>query len=103
MAIAAPAFTVGIEEEYLLVDRETRDLASDPPASLMAECETLLEGRVSPELMRAQVEVGTRPFETVREARADLAHLRATVAQAAPAMPRETTASPCTESQGQVP
>ena len=83
MAIAAPAFTVGIEEEYLLVDLETRDLASDPPASMMAECEKLLEGQVSPELMRAQVEVGTRPFKTVREARADLAHLRATVAQAA--------------------
>ena len=83
MAIAAPAFTVGIEEEYLLVDRETGDLASDPPASLMAECETLLEGQVSPELMRAQVEVGTRPFKTVREARADLAHLRGMVAQAA--------------------
>ena len=83
MAIEAPAFTVGIEEEYLLVDRETGDLASDPPASLMAECETLLEGQVSPELMRAQVEVGTRPFATVREARADLAHLRAMVAQAA--------------------
>ncbi len=83
MAIEAPAFTVGIEEEYLLVDRETRDLASDPPASLMAECETLLEGQVSPELMRAQVEVRTRPFKTVREARADLAHLRAMVAQAA--------------------
>ena len=83
MAIEAPAFTVGIEEEYLLVDRETGDLASDPPASLMAECETLLEGQVSPELMRAQVEVGTRPFATVREARADLAHLRAMVARAA--------------------
>ena len=83
MAIAAPAFTVGIEEEYLLVDLETRDLASDPPASMMAECEKLLEGQVSPELMRAQVEVGTRPFKTVREARADLARLRATVAQAA--------------------
>ena len=26
-----PAFTIGIEEEYLLVDRESRDLATNPP------------------------------------------------------------------------
>jgi carboxylate-amine ligase len=35
-----PSFTIGIEEEYLLVDRETRDLAVDPPKSFMTECET---------------------------------------------------------------
>ncbi|MCH7889244.1 MAG: carboxylate-amine ligase [Proteobacteria bacterium] len=75
-----PSFTVGIEEEYLLVDRETRDLAPDPPAGMMKDCESLLEGQVSPEFLRAQIEVGTRPYKTVREARADLAHLRATVA-----------------------
>jgi len=46
MAVEAPRFTVGIEEEYLLVDRATRDLAADPPASLMAECEKRLEGQV---------------------------------------------------------
>ncbi|MCH7929932.1 MAG: carboxylate-amine ligase, partial [Proteobacteria bacterium] len=43
--------------------------------------ESLLEGQVSPEFLRAQIEVGTRPHKTVREARADLAHLRATVAR----------------------
>ena len=26
-----PSFTIGIEEEYLLVDLETMDLANDPP------------------------------------------------------------------------
>ena len=30
-----PPFTVGIEEEYLLVDPETRDLASDPPEAIL--------------------------------------------------------------------
>ncbi len=35
-----PSFTIGIEEEYLLVDKETRDLVTDPPAGLMADCET---------------------------------------------------------------
>ncbi len=78
-----PALTVGIEEEYLLVDRATRDLASDPPASMMKDCEALLEGQVSPVFLRAQIEVGTRPCATVGGARADLAHLRATVAEVA--------------------
>ena len=32
MALHDPAFTIGIEEEYLLVDRKTRDLVPDPPA-----------------------------------------------------------------------
>ena len=30
-----PGFTIGIEEEYLLVDPETRNLADDPPASIL--------------------------------------------------------------------
>ena len=38
MTIKEPSFTLGIEEEYLLVDRDTRDLAIDPPDELLAEC-----------------------------------------------------------------
>ncbi len=78
-----PEFTIGIEEEYLLVDRLSRDLAAEPPDSMMAECESLLRGQVAPEFMRAQIEVGTRVCGRVREARADLARLRATVAEVA--------------------
>jgi glutamate---cysteine ligase / carboxylate-amine ligase len=78
-----PTFTVGMEEEYLLVDRATRDLVRDPPPTLLAECERRLEGQVSPEFLRAQIEVQTRPFLTVPEARADLARLRRTVIEVA--------------------
>ncbi len=83
MAIREPELTVGVEEEYLLVDRASRDLAADPPAAMLAECEELLDDQVRPELMRAQIEVGTRPCNNVREARADLARLRAIVAEVA--------------------
>ena len=31
--------TLGIEEEYLLVDPITRELAQDPPPELLAECQ----------------------------------------------------------------
>ena len=55
----SPPFSVGIEEEYLLVDRATRDLVVEAPPNVMAECERRLEGRVSPEFMQSQIEVGT--------------------------------------------
>ena len=38
MTTREPSFTLGIEEEYLLVDTETLDLAVDPPTVLLKEC-----------------------------------------------------------------
>lgn len=78
-----PAFTLGIEEEYHLVDRASRDLASEPPGELLAECRSLLADQVSPEFLKSQIEVGTRPRETLAEARRDLAGLRRAVAEVA--------------------
>ncbi len=85
MAIPHPSFTVGIEEEYMLVDLETRALVPDPPEEMMAECQALLEGQVGPEFLRSQIEIGTRVASTVAEAREDLARLRSVVATVAKA------------------
>ncbi len=78
-----PSFTVGMEEEYLLVDRETRDLVVAPPDSLMSRCEQELEDRVSPEFLQSQIEVGTSKCDTVGQAGAELAELRRTIARIA--------------------
>jgi carboxylate-amine ligase len=83
MTPAEPEFTLGIEEEYFLVDRATRDVVEDPPAAMLADCEALLAGQVSPEFLRSQVEIGTRVCASLAEARADLRHLRRTVAEVA--------------------
>ena len=83
MVAAEPEFTLGIEEEYFLVDRATRDVAGDPPAALLAECEALLAGQVGPEFLRSQIEVATGVCANLAEARAELRHLRATVAAVA--------------------
>jgi len=83
MALHEPSFTIGIEEEYLLIDRETRNLASDPPAALFQECEDLLGSQVSPEFLRAQIEIGTKVCGSVQEAAADLRYLRKTVSTVA--------------------
>src|SRR6266480_2148771 len=77
MAYREPAFTLGIEEEYLLVDRASRDLVRE----LLAECEAVLETQVTPEFLRSQIEVGTRVCTSSAEARADLSRLRKTVAE----------------------
>lgn len=71
-----PEFSIGVEEEYLLVDRETRALIVDPPQSLIGECEERIGGQVTSELLRSQIEVGTRVCHSVQEVRDDLARLR---------------------------
>ena len=78
-----PEFTLGIEEEYFLVDRATRDVVGDPPKGMLAELETLLGGQVSPEFLRSQIEIGTRVCVTHDAARADLRRLRRTIAATA--------------------
>src|SRR5215510_13226546 len=87
MAIREPSFTLGIEEEYLLVDKDSRDLAQEPPPALLAKCqEALLDygGQVSPEFLRSQIEVGTSVCHTMHEARDELIRLRTTVGGLAP-------------------
>lgn len=83
MAIPKPEFTIGIEEEYLLVDRTTRNLVEDPPESLMKDAVERLGSQVGHEFLRSQIEVGTRICTTVQEARQDLARLRKAVAEVA--------------------
>jgi glutamate---cysteine ligase / carboxylate-amine ligase len=80
MSAGEPTFTLGIEEEYLLVDLKTRDLATDPPKELMERCEKALPKRVTPEFLRCQIEVGTPVCERIEDARQELAHLRGTIA-----------------------
>lgn len=76
MTLSKSDLTIGVEEEYLLVDLESRDLVNDPPPDLMKQCAKLSKGQVSAELMRSQIEVGTKVCHTVEEARQDLSQLR---------------------------
>lgn len=78
-----PALTIGVEEEYLLVDVETRELVVDPPKALLAQCEARIKDLVRPEFMTSQIEIGTRVCRNTKEAREDLAWLRRTVAEVA--------------------
>ena len=81
MRSGEPPFTVGIEEEYLLVDLHTRDVADDPPPALLRECIERGGGQISLEFLRSQLEVGTRVCRSLAEARADLARLRSIIVE----------------------
>jgi glutamate---cysteine ligase / carboxylate-amine ligase len=74
--IDRPAFTIGIEEEYLVVDRQTRDLVKDPPTEMWDSLREVLGPQVAPEFLKAQIEVGTKVCAKLAEARDDLAGLR---------------------------
>ena len=80
---AAPEFTIGVEEEYYLVDSGTGDLAAEAPAGFIAECERRLPGQVTPEFLQAQIEVGTRVCADAGEARDELRRLRGEISAAA--------------------
>ncbi len=82
MAQPHPSFTMGIEEEYLLVDKDSLDLAVAPDA-LMEACAEKLQDQVSPEFLQCQIEVGTAVCENIGQARDDLKRLRACVSDCA--------------------
>ena len=83
MSSAEPPFSVGIEEEYLLVNLDSRDVDENPPPPLLAECTRRSSGQVNPRFLRSQLEASTRPCRSIAEARADLARLRTTISEVA--------------------
>ena len=70
-----PSFTIGIEEEYQIVDPQTRELKSYITEMLEAGKMTLRE-QVKAELHQSIVEVGTTVCRTAADARAELVRLR---------------------------
>ena len=81
--LKTPSFTLGIEEEYMLVHPDSGDLVREAPASLMPALREKLGDQVTREFLQCQVEVGTRVCQNISEAREDLRYLRSTVAEIA--------------------
>ena len=71
-----PALTLGVEEEYLLVDPDSRDLVEEPSPDFMKECKDRLGERVTPEFLKCQVEIGTPVCNNIADARHNLTALR---------------------------
>jgi glutamate---cysteine ligase / carboxylate-amine ligase len=75
-------FTVGIEEELMLVDAETLDLAQGIEA-IRGDLGEEFEQRVKPELLQSVLEIATVPHDRVSGAAEELRTLRETVGAAA--------------------
>ncbi len=68
MLLRDPLFTIGIEEEYLLVDQASRNLVREMPQALFEECERALRGQVAREYLKSQIEVETAAQTNTRTA-----------------------------------
>ncbi len=71
-------FTLGIEEEFQLIDPHTRELRSHV-SEILEEGKMLLGEQVKPEMLQSMIEVGTGICKNVQEARADITKLRGVV------------------------
>src|ERR1700737_359654 len=70
-----PSFTLGIEEEFQVVDPNTRELRSHI-AEMFAEGEKRLKDEIKREMHEAVIEVGTPICRNVAEARTEVTRLR---------------------------
>jgi len=82
-SFTGPSYTLGIEEELMIVDAETLELSSSIETLLEALEGDSTKGEVKPELMEAVCEVATTPCKNTREAGNELRALRQRVQEVA--------------------
>ena len=75
-------FTLGIEEEFQIVDPITRELKSQV-SEILAEGKLLLGEKVKPEMIQSMIEVGTGVCANIAEARTDISQLRCIISSLA--------------------
>ncbi len=78
-----PAWTIGIEEEYLLVEPASGELITEQPPGILKRVADLHHGIVARELFSSQLEIGTGICTDFRYLRADIGLLRLAVTEAA--------------------
>src|SRR6058998_179272 len=75
-------FTLGVEEEYMVVDPQTRELKSHEQ-KIVHEGQKIIKDKVKAEMHQAVVEVGTDICQNIDEAYTDVATLRKTISEIA--------------------
>ena len=75
-------FTLGVEEEYQVIDPKTRELISHEQ-KIVEIADEILEGQVKAEMHQAVVEVGTVICKDIKEVRSQVTHLRKTISEVA--------------------
>ncbi len=75
-------FTLGVEEEFQVIDPVSRELSSHDQ-KIVEAANRLLEDQVKAEMHQAVVEVGTHICQDIHQARAEVSHLRKVVSHVA--------------------
>ncbi|MGH9366048.1 MAG: YbdK family carboxylate-amine ligase, partial [Thermoanaerobaculia bacterium] len=73
-----PAFTLGVEEEFQIIDPETRELRSHVQ-ELLEQGKRVLKERVKPEMHQSVIELGTGICKDIGEVRRDIGEMRAEI------------------------
>lgn len=76
------SFTLGVEEEYMVMDPSTRELTSHEQ-KIVHEGQKIIKDKVKAEMHQAVVEVGTDICNNIDEAHADISILRKTISEIA--------------------
>jgi carboxylate-amine ligase len=71
-------FTLGIEEEFQIVDPKTRELRSHV-SEFLEEGKMILGEQIKPEMIQSMIEVGTGICKNIQEARVDITRLRSII------------------------
>ena len=91
---ANEAITIGVEEEYFIVDPETRMLIADPDPGILKQCEERSgNNQFSPEFLRAQIEAKTDVCHSIKEVRTAMISMRQVAREAAKAHGTDIIAS----------
>ena len=77
-----PSLTIGIEEEYQIIDPTTRELRSYVQRFL-ERGQTVLPDQIRPEFLQSQVEAGTRICRNIQEARHEVLRMRRSIRELA--------------------
>ncbi len=75
-------FTLGIEEEFQIVDPQTRELRSHV-SQFLEEGKMILGEQIKPEMIQSMIEVGTGICRNIQEARKDITRLRSIISRLA--------------------
>lgn len=82
--MSLPRFTIGIEEEYQIIDPRSRELTSYVQ-EFLDQGRVVLKDQIKPEFLQSQIEVGSTICHSMQEARDELVRLRRAVVNVAEA------------------
>ncbi|MCP4415179.1 MAG: carboxylate-amine ligase [Chloroflexi bacterium] len=83
MSVPTPPLTMGIEEEYQIIDPQSRNLHAYISELLSQDKQRDVSLNLMPELMQSQVEVGSNVCQNIGEIRQEVVRLRRAVCELA--------------------